>query len=117
MVIRSGAVAEVRLEVLTSAAAPAAGPRIQGAVVLTGGFAPISRCSLNWPAQDGGHLCHSHPENREGGNMARAKVERQKGVRIGSSDKFYSSGSHQEVLVRGDILISCPRSTIEAKIK
>ena len=49
----------------------------QGAVVLTWGKAPISRHSLDWPAQDCSRRCHSHRQNREGGNMARAKVESQ----------------------------------------
>lgn len=87
----------------------------QGAVVLTWGKAPISRHSLTWLAQDCSQRCHSCAQTREGGNMARAKVE----VRSNTdcpSDKSYCSGSHQEVLVRADIMISPPR-VIEAKKK
>lgn len=47
--------------------------------------------------------------------MARATVESQKGIRTCSSDKFSCSGRYYEVLVRDDIMISCPKSTIEAK--
>lgn len=54
----------------------------QGAVVLTWGKAPISRHSLDWPAQDCSRRCHSHRQNREGGNMARAKVESQEQYRF-----------------------------------
>lgn len=31
------------------------------------------------------------------------------------SDKFRCPGSHPEMLVKDDIVISCPKSTIEAK--
>lgn len=40
------------------------------------------RRSLNWPAQDRSQQCHSHLQNREGGNMARAKVESQEQYRL-----------------------------------
>lgn len=47
--------------------------------------------------------------------MARAKVESQQGIQICPFDKLYHSESHHEVLVRDDIMISCPKSTIEVK--
>lgn len=41
----------------------------------------------------------------------------QRRIPVRSPDKVYGSGSRQELLVRDDILISCPKSTIEAKKK
>lgn len=47
--------------------------------------------------------------------MAIAEVESQGGIQMCPSDKFRCSGSHPEMLVKDDIMISCPKSTIEAK--
>lgn len=47
--------------------------------------------------------------------MARAKVESQPRIQICPFDKLYHSESHHEVLMREDIMISGPKSTIEVK--
>ena len=78
---------ELQLRSWGEGCTPSAAPRqrtgcCQGAVVLTWGKAPVSRRSLNWPAQDRSQRCHSHLQNREGGNMARAKVESQEQYRL-----------------------------------
>lgn len=48
-------------------------------------------------------------------HMARAKVGGQQGIQMCPFDKLHPPESHHEVLVGDDIMIPCPKSTIEVK--